>query len=825
MPESLQLVCKTNPFDRQSAVYAETAAGQTLAQMLGDGVSNTAHVLINGEPVPRELWAKVKPKAGTQIDVILMFQGGGGGKWLRMVMIVAVVALSIYAPYLAPQAWGTLSAAGTVTAAGALLSAGVMIAGMLMVNALIPPPTPKLGGASGDPFQQLQSITGTSNQINPYGVIPCLVGTYRFYPCHAALPYSEIQGDDQYLRMLLDLGRGDIDVSDIQIGDTPIDSYDGVQYEITTTPTLFTQDVNEVAVGAPFNATGDTTTRTTQANTTEISLDLVAPQGLFGVDAKGNTIGAQVMFSIQYRATGSTGAWTTVQTGVTAGCTSTGIDMSRNPAVVGSSVRKTLRCGVRWQVPKGQYDVTVTRAGDNFPNIANATAKSGDFQWSVLRSIAPGSPSSTGTLKLAMRIKASDQLNGSLPQVSVLAAQKIGTWNKAAQTWNGVAESQNPAWIYAWLLTRCEAIKRRLPDSRIDLDGIADWAAECDAKGYKTSFVMDSARAFSDVLADVLASGRASFGFRNGKYSAVRDLPQSVPVQMFTPANSWGFAYSRAFADLPHALRCKFVNPEAGYKQDYVTVYAPGYTAANATRFEELDLGPVVDPDAAWKLGMYHLAVIYNRPTQYVLNADIENMVCERGDMISVAHDVTGWGTAWGRVIAIDGQSITLDGPVTLETGKTYRLRARTVDANTVSVDLGVANITNAAGTYTELALATALTAAPGDAYVVGEVNQEVAQLIVRQIEPDSDLNAKLTCVDAAPQVWTADAGTPPPFVSNITNTAWCEAPQPPQLQLVVNPARATSGASVPGINVGLPPQGGIYRQPVGSPGRFGLAL
>ena len=81
-----------------------------------------------------------------------------------------------------------------------------------------------------------------------------------------------------------------------------------------------------------------------------------------------------------------------------------------------------------------------------------------------------------------------------------------------------------------------------VPERPIEL-GIADWADECAAKGLVCSFVMDSARAFSDVLRDVLASGRASFGMVNGKYGAVRDKAQTVPVQMFTPSNSWGFSY------------------------------------------------------------------------------------------------------------------------------------------------------------------------------------------------------------------------------------------------------------------------------------------
>jgi len=106
---------------------------------------------------------------------------------------------------------------------------------------------------------------------------------------------------------------------------------------------------------------------------------------------------------------------------------------------------------------------------------------------------------------------------------------------------------------------------RRLDDSGIDLDTIADWAAECNAKNFSIGFVMDSGRALFDVLSDVLAAGRASFGLRNSKYSAVRDLAQTVPVQMFTPRNSWNFNYSRQFANIPQALRVTFNNAEANY--------------------------------------------------------------------------------------------------------------------------------------------------------------------------------------------------------------------------------------------------------------------
>lgn len=199
----------------------------------------------------------------------------------------------------------------------------------------------------------------------------------------------------------------------------------------------------------------------------------------------------------------------------------------------------------------------------------------------------------------------------------MLAQQKIPTYDPGTGTWSANTATNNPAWVYAWLLTRCPAVVRRLDDSRLSLDDIASWAHECEVKNFAVGFVLDSARALGDVTRDILSAGRASFGLRNGKYSAVRDLAQTVPVQMFTPRNSWGFGYSRSFDELPHALRVTFTNPEAGWQQDVRIVYADGYTASNATRFESLDLSMVIDADAAWRLGRYYLAVMRDRPTTY----------------------------------------------------------------------------------------------------------------------------------------------------------------------------------------------------------------
>ena len=807
------IVAKPHPL-RSDTVCAEVQAGQTIAQMLGEGASHALEVRVGGELVPRVLWARVRPKAGQFIHVQMYPQGGGSGKFLRTVLLVVVAVAAIWVTSGgAAGLLGSSFAAGTTGAA--ILGAAVGIVGAMAINALIPPPTPKgLNGGRSDPFQQLNSITGTSNQANPYGVIPCVVGTMRFFPPHAALPYTEISGDDQYLRMLLDLGYGDLDISDIQIGGTAITSFQDVEYQIGTNPGLFTQDVYELAVGVDMSTDAATATRTTQSASNEAGLDLVFSNGLFGVDTNGNTTTGTVNFSIQYSPSGAN-TWTSVTAAT--GLTSTnGLVVSGSNFTVSSSARKTLRCGIRWTVPVGQYDVKVTRISSSFPGSAGASAQSGSCAWSVLRSVAYQNPSTTGTIKLAMRIKASGQLNGVVQNLSVLAAQKIPQWNKTTQSWSADAETQNPAWIYAWLMTRCPAVLRRLPDARLDLDGIADWAAECTAKGLVCSFMMDSARALFDVIRDVLAAGRASFGLRNALYSAVRDVAQTVPVQIFTPANSSGFSYQRVFSDLPHALRVKFTNPAANYQQDETLVYADGYSADGsggttiATRFEELDLRMVTDPNAAWKLGRYHLAVAYNRPNTYTLNTDIENIVCERGDLIYAGHDITQWGADWGRITAVstDGLTVTLDGPVTLATGVTYNFHVRRSDGTQTT-----GSVTQGAGTTQTLTLGTALLASDvGNLFVIGDMAHDVAKLVVNRIIPGNDLSAQIICVDYSDAVLNADSGTPPTFVSSITGQAWCAAPDPPQLNLIVTGAPNDSGAFNQGGGISIPPQGGILR-------------
>src|SRR3546814_11827752 len=94
-----------------------------------------AHVWIGPHKIERHLWHRVRPNAGVELAIrVVPQQGGEGGKDpLRIFLMVAVIALSIVAPYLAPVTWGV----GAGTLGGTLISAGIAIAGQLSSSALV----------------------------------------------------------------------------------------------------------------------------------------------------------------------------------------------------------------------------------------------------------------------------------------------------------------------------------------------------------------------------------------------------------------------------------------------------------------------------------------------------------------------------------------------------------------------------------------------------------------------------------------------------------------------------------------------------------------
>lgn len=784
----LRLVACPSPFSTRR-IDLTLPAGGTIADMLAmAGVRPGAHarVFVDDWLIPRAWWARVRPRPGRIVTVRVIPAGGdGGGKnILSIVLLIAVAAVAIWVT--AGAAAHLLGAAfGTGTFGAAALGAAVGIAGNLAIAALVPPPQqPKLRGLSGglDAEGISPTITGVRNQALPYGVVPRIYGKHRIFPPLGAVPFTEILGSDQYLRMLFVVGYGPLQISDLKLGDTPIGNFQGVETQIRqgfasdARLSLYSKDVAEDALSIKLTAANSWQVRTAQANANGLSVDVVFPQGLTAIDLHRTQWTVQV--DVEYRLVGA-GGWT-----IAGSITATD---SR-----GSIVRR----GLRWSVALGHYEVRLRRVtqdteGVDVTTLRNYFLSLGRLDlvnalddgrkpmlldvvfWAALRTIRHTDPiSMTGLCKVAIRIKATDQLNGVIDDFNCIAESLLPDWN--GSVWVADIATRNPASIYRQILQGA-ANARPVADGRLDLPGLEAWHVANAAAGRKFDAVIDFRTTVFELLRDVAAVGRAAFGMKDGLYSVVRDVAQTVPIQHFTPRNSMAFTGRKAFPDAVHALKVRFINPAVDWQQDERIVYDDGFSAANATKFEVLELFGVTDPAQAFKDGRYHQAVMRLRPELFELQTDVENLVCTRGDLVRVTHDIPLWGLGFARIktVQTDGggnaTGVTLDDTVPMSAGKNYSARIRrSVDG--VSVLRQVITVAGDQSMLTfTITIPPASIPAVGDLLLFGELGAESVELLVKSIQPGPELTATLTLIDAAPAVHDAEAGPIPAYTSQIT--------------------------------------------------------
>jgi hypothetical protein len=708
----------------------------------------------------------------------------------RILGTIAVIVLAAYTGG-AIFSWATSAAVGYSTATGAALAAGaaaaVSVVGTLALNALIPPAVPEPGGG-GAGVDQLAAITGVRNQVAPFRPIPRLYGRCKYYPPipMTALPFTELVGRDQYLRIMVCLGYGPLDIGGtivgegkallteadlpltgdpIKIGDTAIDSFEDVEFEIgaPTDLSLFTKQIVEQAVGVNLNEQGTPTaneqtltdgnsvTRTTEPDTDEFSVELFSP-ALFTFTADGDTVWASVDFRVEYSPAGAD-TWTTA------------ISTWR----ISNRERSAVREGRRIVLPSaGQYDVRLTRLQTYYQRIASTAT---DFQWTVLRSIKRDAVpfDVPGTVCMAMRIRATDQLSGPLDRLSVEAMAVLQAWNGSA--WVEQA-TRNPAWAYADIITG-NANRSPIDRSLIDTTALAAWATQCDSEGFHFDIVYDAEGTPFDRLREAAAAGLGSWLVNDAAEVSVVREPGSAqtPVMLVSPRNASGFELSRAFRKRPHALRVEFYDTAADEVAERI-VYDDGYDATNATRFEQLPTIGIRDPDHAWKLGRYFLAALRLRAESYRWRMDLQHLVFQRGDTVLLADDSIKVGLAWARVreVTTDGGGdvthIRVDEDLVMEGGTSYAVRAQRVASGAIATHALVTE----AGAQRTVELATpSSNIAVGDHLLFGEAGAESIPVRIARINPIGDFLADVVALPEAPDILDAFTGTIPAWDPVIT--------------------------------------------------------
>lgn len=910
-----------HPF-RPTRFDEAVVAGQTIEQIVERGFDNLkvpaslrhhGHAYIGDVYVPRHLWSATIPGPGDFVTYRIVPQGGGGGGGknpLRTILTIVVIAVAVMSQQYYLADFATYTAGGALTPGSAIMSAGiaagVTAVGMLAVNALVPIRTPgtSLPTRTSESESQAYSISGARNDLNPFGTVPTLLGRHRIVPPQGATPYTELVGNNQYVRQLFVLGYSGMSFEGpFKIGETELSSFEEVQIDYisqTTSevaPKYYTSDIAEQQLSIELKQAEGWQSRVTSQECDAFSFDISCPQGLTEYLDNGSKRSASVLIDAQYRRVGDsswtditnnthfpaqsfelrktgqkyvdkfgwrsfhyvtisytlrasiyTGAlelvegrsnYTTAYFGIATfdwnskypglqnlqsllpqGATGMGVWYGYsgahrlymgagtlpfgNLAIIGqqtSAIRRTFSVTVP---TRGSYEVRLARlsADTNSDKLFDKT------WWATLRAIKYVTPirCKSPLATVSLRARATGQLNGAIDQFNIVAVSECLDWDYETGSWVHRA-TNNPASLFRYVLQH-PANTRAIDDSKIDLDQLARWHDFCRIKGFTYNRYHDFTQSVFETLRGIASAGRAGVTRPDGKWSVVIDEPRASEIQCFSPRNSWGFRFSKKLPKLPHAWRVRFVNEDMGFQSDERIVYADGYSESNAVEFETLELPGVTDPEQAWKLARYHFACAKLRPEEYEFYTDMEHIVCTRGDLIRVAHDVPLWGVASGRVKSVDGPEliVTVDDVCQMIENKTYCIRWRDSETGVSVVRAVIPEV----GETRELMLDEGAGPVPakGDLFFFGETGRESTMLIVKAIEPSDSFTARIITVDYSPAIFDADSGGVPAFETNITRPYRAEvyAPPVPTVTIIRSDEYVMAGAAgslIPRIAIG----------------------
>jgi len=463
--------------------------------------------------------------------------------------------------------------------------------------------------------------------------------------------------------------------------------------------------------------------------------------------------------------------------------------------------------------------------------------------------------------KTAVRIQSTNKVNGTVDGLNALVQTITWDYDRTTSSWTGPKRpTNNPASLFIYVLTHPANAFRVTKISQLDLTSLTDWHNFCNpipttvtagsfvvgkyytiktpgttnwtsigagsnnigegfyATGvgvgtgtavycpkYTYNSILTNTQSVMDTLRDICAAGLASPTYVDGKWGVVIDQPRAYTTQHFTPHNSWGFESTKNLPILPHAFRVTIPDESLAYQANELIIYNYGYaaTAGNGKKaaelFEQLSLPGVTNADQAIRLARWHFAQIKLRPETYSLNVDFEQLVCSRGDLVRITHDVPRWGTGTGRIKSINGNTLTLTEATYLETGKTYTILIRTNNLSTSgtgSVTKTLVAVTTTG--YTDsITLTTTITDSNNievdNLFMLGEINKTMQECVVIAVEPSTNYSAKLTLVDYSPEIYTADLSGLLVFNANIASVNTDLIKNSITLSPIINDVNSTS--------------------------------
>lgn len=420
-----------------------------------------------------------------------------------------------------------------------------------------------------------------------------------------------------------------------------------------------------------------------------------------------------------------------------------------------------------------QYEVRVrcTHKDDTSTRTANK------IQWVGITQIIYDDFRYPGKALLGLKALATDQLSGSDPQLTCLISRSlVWVWNPDTKAYEQ-KPAANPAWAAYDILHQCRKLTSvdgkdsfmvtGIPYENIDYDAFNAWANMCDANNIDFNFLYDSAMKLYDALQYPCRVGYGAIVLIGTKVSCIFDAA-SEPVQLVTVANLKKDSFSNEYQstdDRANCIEVSFMNKDKNYERDVLAVYSDSYNESDTPQQPtQIELMGCTDVNQAYRYGAYKLRSNKYEIRTASFEAFADAIACQIGDVILVQEDIMDWGVG-GRIVAIDGNVVTIDQPAdNLPDVTTMLIRSNSTDK------LSYYNISSIAGNNVTLASAPS-DAEPDCIYVIGHKGHEAKKFRVLSISAShSDETRNIQAIEYYPELYDMDV-TNIPEIERYDNT------------------------------------------------------
>ena len=688
--------------------------------------------------------------------------------------------------------FGVLLSIGMAVFTGGIASGAIFGIKSLIWRSVIAMAVGMIGNAIVSKLTAPKVDRSNSEQSNTYGWGGTETVTGQGYPL--AVTYGRMKsaglllsrhvisdGEKQYLNLLYCAGEGELSkIEDIRINANPISNYKDVQVDVrkgTNDQTVIPNfNDNFADQSLNYELTESWNTQQVQGDACDaIELTVGFPNGLYYSNDSGGADRTSVTLKAEIRKVGDE-SWQA-------------LPLANQKGMAGHIKRRDA-----WNFIKSDNSVTNTsdyagrieEATNNafyrvfrFDNLEKAryeirmrcSAKDGKslrhvnkVYWVQLTQIIYDDFVHPGKALIGIKALATSQLSGTDPKVTwIQERSEVYVFNPYINKYEA-QPADNPAWAAYDLIHICRKIGGEYivfgqPHMRLDYNAFKAWADKCKTNGFTFNYIYDTAMRLWDALKYPEAVGRGKVIPVGTRFTCVSDY-QSTPVQLFTVANIKQGSFNEEFQGVEaraNSVEISFLNKDKDYERDVIPVYGDTYDESDTlTNPAQVELMGCTSLEQAYKHGKHFLRCNKYEIRTVTIEAFTDAIACTVGDIILIQHDIPEWGEG-GRVVAVSGQTITLDKEVTVQPGKDYQLLIRSNSTDIVSTF----NVVNVSGL--NVIVKEAIPVQPDAVYAFGEVSKSAKPFRVLAITKTlSEMTRKIQCMEYYPELYVSDDGTVP---------------------------------------------------------------